>query len=66
MLAKLFSDSYQFGTYATGTFRVAIPLAIKEIKATLSQRGITHGTGYYWHPALVEESQPQQSLSQKS
>ena len=29
------------------------------MKEALDQQGIVRGTGYYWHPAITEESQPQ-------
>jgi len=59
--------TYHYGIYATGTFRtnrVVIPVDVKAMKEALSQWGILRGTGYYWHPAIAEESQPQPSHDQ--
>jgi len=67
MSAKLFEDLYHYGIYATRTFRtdrVVIPVDVKAMKEALSQRGIVRGTGYYWRPAVAEESQPQPSHDQ--
>jgi len=60
--AKLLNDLYQFGIYATGTFRadrVVIPSEVKIMKEILSGRGILRGTGYYWRPAISDDSQSQ-------
>jgi len=65
--AKLLDDLYQFGIYATGTFRadrVVIPSDVKIIKAFLSGRGVVRGMGYYWRPAISDESQIQLQGSQ--
>ena len=61
---KLLDDLYQYGIYATGTFRAnqrGIPSDLKTMKEILNGRNITRGTGYYYRPTIQDPDTQDQS-----
>ena len=61
---KLLDDLYQYGIYATGTFRTdrrGVPSDVKTMKEILNGRNIIRGTGYYYRPTIQDPDTQDQS-----